>query len=150
MKNNAFNSRLIFVVRVLLIFVFIYAACSKLADLQTFSHQISLSPLIPEGLQGAVAILIPLSEIFISILLCFDITSRSGLYAGYFMMLLFTLYIIFLMGYSTFIPCSCGGILGKMSWKYHLLFNISLLIFSVIACYKAEESAQPVRRSAQS
>jgi len=32
-------------------------------------------------------------------------------------------------------PCSCGGVLEKMSWSDHLVFNISFVILSLVALY---------------
>jgi hypothetical protein len=138
-NNTDKENTAVFVIRMLLIFVFVYAAYSKLTDLEAFARQISLSPLIPAALTRPAALLVPVAEIMISIFLGFNTTCRLGLYAGYFLMLLFTLYIFFLMNYSSFIPCSCGGILGELSWKSHMAFNCSLLALTAIACYKAEQ-----------
>ncbi|MDR6919500.1 hypothetical protein J2Y40_000330 [Chryseobacterium sp. 2987] len=46
----------------------------------------------------------------------------------------FTIYIYIILNYSDFVPCSCGGILEKLGWWEHLLFNIVIviLVFSAI------------------
>jgi hypothetical protein len=138
-NNPGKENTIVFVIRMLLIFVFVYAAYSKLLDMEAFTHQMSLSPLIPAGLTRLVALLVPVSEIMISLFLGFKPTYRHGLYASYFLMLLFTLYIFFLMNYSSFIPCSCGGILGELSWESHMIFNCLVLMLTAVACYKAEQ-----------
>jgi uncharacterized membrane protein YphA (DoxX/SURF4 family) len=56
-----------------------------------------------------------------------------GLYASFFFMILFTGYIVAILRFSSYIPCSCGGILQKMSWTQHLIFNIGFLLLAVIA-----------------
>jgi hypothetical protein len=38
-------------------------------------------------------------------------------------MSMFSAYIIAITQFSDYIPCSCGGILQKMSWNQHLVFN---------------------------
>lgn len=53
-----------------------------------------------------------------------------GLFAAFSIMVMFTAYIYIILNYSSFIPCSCGGILEKLGWKEHLFFN---LIFIMLA-----------------
>ena len=31
------------------------------------------------------------------------------------------------------IPCSCGGVLEKMSWNEHLIFNIAFVVLGLVA-----------------
>jgi hypothetical protein len=96
--------------------------------------------LIPVGMHESVAFGIPASEIMISLGLCFRQTRRAALYASYFLMLFFTLYLFFLLNYSTYIPCSCGGILGKMSWNTHIGFNLFFVIAAGVACFLEEKA----------
>jgi hypothetical protein len=44
---------------------------------------------------------------------------------------MFTAYIITILNFSEYIPCSCGGILQNMTWKTHLVFNIGLVLLSI-------------------
>lgn len=127
-----------------LVMLLVYAAFSKLMEADKFIRQVRLSPLIPGGTHEAVAYAIPASEIIIGLALCFQRTRKTGLYAAYFLMLLFTLYLYFLLHYSTYIPCSCGGILGKMSWNVHIVFNFAVSILTAIACFLEEK--QDARR----
>jgi hypothetical protein len=30
------------------------------------------------------------------------------------------------------LPCSCGGIISKLSWKQHIIFNLFFIVLSVI------------------
>lgn len=129
-----------------LVMLLVYAAFSKLLDTERFIRQIRLSPLIPGGMHEAVAYAIPATEIIIGLALCFARTRKAGLYAGYFLMLLFTLYLYFLLHYSTYIPCSCGGILGKMSWEVHILFNLVVSILTGMACIFEERQYKAVQK----
>lgn len=130
-----------------LVMLLVYAAFSKLLDAERFIRQIRLSPLIPNGTHKIVAYAIPATEIIIGLSLCFTRTRRIGLYAGYFLMLLFTLYLYFLLHYSTYIPCSCGGILGKMSWDVHIIFNLAISILTGIACFFEEKQYRTVQKT---
>jgi uncharacterized membrane protein YphA (DoxX/SURF4 family) len=120
MKKNM----IIEIISALLVFLFIYAAVSKLLDFDKFKYQLHQSPFIA-NISWFVAWAIPLGEIGISILLISKRTRIAGLYLSLFLMLLFTGYIFIMLKYSSYLPCSCGGVLSKMSWKQHLIFNLS-------------------------
>ena len=45
----------------------------------------------------------------------------------------FTVYIYLILNYSDFVPCSCGGILEKLGWTEHLIFNGICVIMGVVA-----------------
>src|SRR5690606_29917948 len=48
------------------------------------------------------------------------------------MMVMFTTYIYITLNYSSFIPCSCGGILESMGWTPHLIFNLCFIVLALI------------------
>ncbi len=56
-----------------------------------------------------------------------------ALYSALALMSLFTAYIIAILNFSDTIPCSCGGVLEKMSWNEHLVFNIIFMLMAIIA-----------------
>ena len=68
---------------------------------------------------------IPAGELLISAALIIHRTRTAGLYLSLFLMLLFTGYIFMMLKYSTYLPCSCGGILSSMSWRHHFIFNLA-------------------------
>ena len=114
------------------ILLFIYAAVSKIVELEHFQSQISESPLIgayPKSIAYTVVIL----ELTIAGSLCYPKTRNTGLVGSFVLMLIFTAYIFFIIRTSENLPCSCGGILEKMSWHQHLYFNIGCVVLSVIA-----------------
>jgi hypothetical protein len=114
----------------LLILLFVYAALSKLFDYENFKLQLGKSPFIT-GFEGTVAWAIPAVEILTGLFLLIKRTRLFGLYVSLFLMTMFTAYIYAMLHYSYYIPCSCGGILSKMTWNQHLLFNILFVIFSI-------------------
>jgi len=106
----------------LLIILFIYTALSKLSDYKTFTVQLSKSPFITLYAKS-IAWSIPAVEILISLLLVFKRTRLIGLYISFFIMSLFTAYLIIMLNFSYHIPCSCGGVLQNLSWNDHIVFN---------------------------
>jgi len=113
----------------LLILLFSYAGLSKLINIGTFKYQLGRSPFVT-NIAVTVAWILPIIELTISILLVIKKSRLIGLYASFFLMLLFTGYIYAMLHYSYYVPCSCGGALSMMSWNQHLIFNI---FFSLIA-----------------
>lgn len=116
----------------LFILLFVYAAISKLLDFEDFQVQLAQSPLL-SAYAGFIAPTIIIIELLVSLLLVIKSTRLIGLYSSLFLMIGFTVYIYLILNYSDFIPCSCGGVIEKLSWSQHLLFNISFTILALIA-----------------
>ena len=101
-------------------------------DFENFQVQIGQSPLLSafaEFISYAVIII----ELIIVLLLMLQRSRIAGLYASTALMSAFTMYIFLILNYSDFIPCSCGGILEKLGWSEHLIFNIVCIILGVLA-----------------
>lgn len=126
MKYNT----IIEVISSLLILLFVYAALSKLFEFNSFKYQIHQSPFI-SNFSDAVW-LIPLLELMISAMLIFNTCRLIGLYSSFFLMLGFTIYIGSMLAFVKHRPCSCGGILRRLSWSQHFIFNISILILALL------------------
>ncbi|WP_313578065.1 DoxX family protein [Chishuiella sp.] len=116
----------------LFIVLFVYAAFSKLIDFENFQIQLAQSPLL-SAYAGFVSYAVIITELIIAFLLCQKRTQQIGLFASYGLMLAFTVYIYIILNYSDFIPCSCGGILEKLGWTEHLIFNLFFIVLAVIA-----------------
>lgn len=143
MKRTTVNE----IIRLLFILLFVYAAASKLIDYRQFRVQLGQSPLL-SSFPGFIAWFIPVIESGIAICLCTIRFRLTGLYASFSLMTLFTVYIVIITRYSDYVPCSCGGILQKMGWNQHLVFNAvftGLALLGIIF-YKppAENSQAPV------
>ncbi len=119
-----------YLVSVLFIILFTYAALAKLLTYRLFEAQLGQSPLLLPFAKW-LAWIVPSIELVISILLFVDRFRLFSLYACFGLMALFTNYIIVLMNYTYYVPCSCGGILQHMSWKMHLLFNIVFILLAI-------------------
>ncbi len=126
--------RLLFVqvVSYLYILLFVYASISKLLDFENFQVQLAQSPLL-SAYAGTIAPLVIFTELLIVLLLCLNKTRLTSLYGSFFLMVAFTVYIYLILNYSDFIPCSCGGIIEKLGWTEHLIFNIVFALLALIA-----------------
>jgi uncharacterized membrane protein YphA (DoxX/SURF4 family) len=118
------------VICLLFILLFAYTAVSKFLDYENFRAVIGQSPLLTR-FAPVLAIVVPLAEIVIALLLVIPRYRRYGLYASFAMMVLFTVYIIVLVTLSEKIPCSCGGVISRMTWKQHLYFNIVFVFLAL-------------------
>lgn len=123
---------LIELINSLLVLLFIYAAVSKLNEHETFKIQLGKSPFITSYASVLVWAL-PIGEIIVGMAITFRKTRIVGLYAALFLMTMFTAYIYTMLHYSYYLPCSCGGILSKLSWTAHLWFNVGFTLLSIIA-----------------
>jgi hypothetical protein len=120
----------VFIITCLFLALFMYAAVTKLLDYQRFKVQVSQSPLLTIY-ANEVAFMIPTVEILIAASLFFLRTPLLGLYASYGLMVMFTAYIITILGFAERVPCACGGILQDMNWQQHLVFNIVFVLLGI-------------------
>ena len=113
----------------LLILIFFYTALSKILDFARFRFTLRSSPLL-SSISSYLAWLIPISEFFLCLLLILPRYRPYGFWGSSVLMLLFTLYISYMLATASHLPCSCGGVLGQMTWKQHLIFNITFTLLA--------------------
>jgi hypothetical protein len=116
----------------LLIFLFGYTAISKLLSIHRFEAVLEQSPLISSG-AALLAWQVPLAELAIVLLLIFPATRKLGLWASALVLSLFTIYLVYMVLFSRYLPCSCGGVINNMSWPEHIGFNLVFIGLSVAA-----------------
>ncbi len=126
------------------ILLFIYAAVSKALDFENFQVQIGQSPLL-SAYAGFISYAVIIGELLIVLLLICPKTFLFGLYSATALMTSFTVYIYLILNYSDFVPCSCGGILEKMGWTEHLIFNIAAVALGIVAIYLNCKNKYPRR-----
>ena len=126
------RTRITTFISIFFILLFCYAAISKIMDFEKFQIQMTESPLL-SAFAGFLPYVLVISEFIIAGLLCYRITQNAGLLASFILMLFFTGYIAHMLLTSENLPCSCGGILEKMSWTQHLYFNIGCAVLAAIA-----------------
>jgi len=118
MRSNILN-----VIVILICMLFVYAGLFKALDYQLFIADMGKSPLLVKYNKDILAPVVLGTEFLIVFLLSFPATKKAGLFLSFFVMLLFTFYLSSLYFFFTNIPCSCGGILGKMPYPVHIVFN---------------------------
>jgi hypothetical protein len=128
----------------LLILLFIYTATSKLLDFSTFRHVLSRSPLIGNK-APVVAWILPLIEILISMMLILPRTRAIGLWSSFALMLTFTGYVAWMLAYAPQLPCSCGGVIKQMTWKQHLVFNITYTLIAFLGIWLYQRPVRTVK-----
>lgn len=129
---NATKTRFVEIVSYFFILLFCYASISKIMDFENFQFQIGQSPLL-SFFADIISYGILAAEFAVSILLIFEKTRRLGLYCSFALMVMFSFYIYIILNYSELVPCSCGGILEKMDWRTHLIFNLFTLVLALTA-----------------
>lgn len=111
------------IISALLLILFLYTAASKLIDHERFVMVLKKSPLLKEVAEP-VSWLVPLSELVVSLSLFVPLWRLYGFRLSLILMSLFTLYLIYMLIFTPNLPCSCGGVIRKMSWGQHLVFNV--------------------------
>jgi putative oxidoreductase len=116
----------------LLILLFLYASLSKFMDFQRFIGDMYNQP-FPKSMAFFLIWGIPCLEIAIALALIAERTRLAGLYASLILMMLFTTYTAaILLQLFAYIPCSCGGVIRKLSWTQHMIFNLFFVAISVL------------------
>ena len=116
----------------LLILLFLYASVSKFLDFKTFIKEMNNQPL-PNSWTPFLVYFIPYSEILLSVALIFERTRLLGLYGSLVLMGLFTIYAtLILVHVFSYVPCSCGGVIKRLTWRQHLILNLFFVTLSVV------------------
>lgn len=118
----------------LLILLFTYAAFSKLLAFGHFRFALSNAPLIG-NYSTLFAALIVVVELIIVILLLMPQTNMTGFIAAVSLLVLFTIYLVFMVITDPDLPCSCGGVIQELSWKQHIAFNIFFIGLGITGIY---------------
>jgi uncharacterized membrane protein YphA (DoxX/SURF4 family) len=119
------------IISCLFILLFVYASLMKLKDVEQFVAQLNQSPLLMPFSKW-VSWGIPSLELIIAAMLIFRRFRLIGLIASFTIMVMFTAYIVVILTYADHVPCSCGGILEKMGWTEHLIFNIGFVLLALV------------------
>lgn len=115
----------------LFVILFMYTAASKLLTIESFASTLAKSPLIGRY-NLIVAWAIPVIEVVISFLLIIPHVKKWGLYASFFLMLVFTAYLIYMVFSGSKLPCHCGGVISDMTWQQHIWFNLGFVGIAIV------------------
>jgi uncharacterized membrane protein YphA (DoxX/SURF4 family) len=133
-KENMKQKIAIEIISFLFILLFLYAAFTKLLDYQKFTVQIGQSPLLT-GFGNTLPWLVITIEILIALLLTIARFRLVAFFAAFSLMTMFTAYIVAILNFSSHIPCSCGGVLEKLGWTEHLIFNGVFMALAVTGIF---------------
>jgi hypothetical protein len=115
----------------LLILLLVYTATSKLLNEKQFHAALWSLPLIGEGAYY-LAYLIPSVELLVALLLFFPSTRSWGLWSSFVLLIFFTLYMGYMLVFAAYLPCSCGGVISRLGWKQHVVFNIVFILLAYL------------------
>ena len=128
------RTTIIHITTLLNIILFLYTGIAKVMDYNIFKEQLAVSPIL-SWVATPVAVLLPVVEFAIVLMLVIPRWHLKGLYASLGIMTLFTVYIIAMFIFAPEMPCSCGGIIELLSWQGHLIFNSVFILLNVWAIY---------------
>lgn len=110
-----------------------YAAVSKLIDFQHFRDAMHKQPFTP-WIQTILIYGLPAVEVCIGSLLIIERRKLTGLYLSAALFAAFIAYILLILfKFFGHIPCSCGGLIERMGWTFHLWFNIMFFLLTSIS-----------------
>jgi hypothetical protein len=144
MRKRKFYTELI---AAALILLFVYTGINKAMDHHIFALQLQKSPLLSR-FSSLIAIILPAFEIMLALALSFYRTRLIALYTATGLLFIFTIYLAFILTYVKQLPCSCGGVISKMSWRQHIIFNLFFLILAVTGIVLQKINNKPERRYA--
>jgi len=124
----------------LTVLLFMYTAVSKLLEYDKFVFQMRRVPLpFMQSWAPFVGRAVPLVELVLVGLLFIARTRYWGLICSLLLMVSFEVYILWMkileMQTGVRLPCSCGGIVSKMNWTEHLLFNAVFVCLLTLSVY---------------
>ena len=125
------RSSIVEIISILFVMLFLYSIISKIIDYTIFKELVSTSPILAP-VAALIAWILPLLEFIIVGLLIVPRWRLKGLYASLALMVIFTIYIICLLLFNNHIPCSCGGVLERLSWPQHIVFNVLFISLALI------------------
>lgn len=128
------RTTIIEIITILNIILFLYTGIAKIMDYSVFKEQLAVSPILSWA-ATPVAILLPVFEFAIVLMLIIPRWRLKGLYTSFGIMTLFTAYIIAMFIVAPEMPCSCGGIIELLSWQGHLIFNCVFILMNGWAIY---------------
>jgi len=142
MNSILTNKYVIIVSRLLLGFVFIYAAVEKIADPEGFAVSISNYRILPTALINIFAVAFPWIELISGILIIYGVCVKENSFIIGSLMLIFTVMVLVAVLRGLDIDCGCFGT-GDASkvGLTKIIENIVLIVVSINLFKVSKESA---------
>jgi len=133
----------------LLILLFLYASVSKWLAFKTFIGEMNNQP-FPNWMTPYLVWIIPLIEVLIAVGLIFEKTRVPALYASFVLMTAFTIYTVAILLHAfQYVPCSCGGVIRKLTWPQHLFFNLFFVVISLLGIWLKKRDPVAIVRAVE-
>lgn len=105
-----------------LILLWLLSSIPKLMDISGFSKQLERMPYIG-WMHSFIAVFLPILMLAIAVVLAVPKLKLYGLYLSAGLLSCFGIYIMSVLLFSDFVPCTCAGIRINLAWKDHLLIT---------------------------
>lgn len=133
MKKLISNIYILFLMRIILSLVFIFAGIEKIISPAGFSESISNYRLLPSTIIIFSAITLPWVELFTGILLLFGISVKENAAIITALLVVFTLAVIISILRGLSIDCGCfGTALGERVGLLKVTENVLLILFGMV------------------
>lgn len=127
----------------LFILLFVYTATSKIYGFREFNSVLYSIPLFGSA-HFILAVLIISLQLVIGFLLIIPSTKSLGLYATLILLVIFTVYLIYMVSFAATLPCSCAGISANLTWKNQIWLNIILIVLAGFGILTNQYKKQPL------
>lgn len=128
-------SKISFILKACIAILLLYSAYYKIWHWDDFEVQLYTSILIADKYIPILMFFLPSFEILISIMIFYFYKKNIGLFLSFFLLLLYTFYLIALNEFSFSSVCSNGGLFNVIDYSRHLLINLFFLTLNLIALY---------------
>lgn len=133
MNNFLSNKYFLFLFRIIVGFVFVYAGILKISDPAGFSDAINNYDLLPLSFVNFFAITLPWIEVVAGLFLMFGISVKENSFIISVMLVVFIFAIVISLGRGLNIECGCFGTSsGTKVGLIKLVENIILLTFTLL------------------
>lgn len=128
-------SKISFILKACIAILLLYSAYYKIWHWDDFEVQLYTSILIADRYIPFLMFFLPSFEILISIIIFYFYKKNIGLFLSFFLLLLYTFYLIVLNKFSFSSICTNGGLFDGLDYSRHLLINLFFLMLNLIAIY---------------
>ena len=148
MKSLINNKYLLFLFRIVLAMIFIYAGMEKISDTNGFSISINNYKILPLFLVNIFAITLPWLELTTGILLLFGIKVKENSFIISVLLIIFIIAISISLIRGLNIDCGCfGTVSGTKIGVYKIVEDLVLLLLGVILIKFDSEFLSLVKKS---
>ena len=134
------------IIHAIFFLLFLYSGVYKLIHYSEYTSELAQYPFVTSMLVR-LAWIVPIIELSIPLAFLMHwmpstvgkrewlITPGVTLTICFSLMLLFTIFLIFLSTFPVYLPCSCGGWLERLPLSTHIILNGTLTLISLLGVY---------------